>query len=74
MYRIFIIENTFFALCDVMSQSILVRPTGIIYLILHKDISLLDCLGLQHSCGDRSVILNICILKYIDLSSVPLRF
>ena len=66
-----IIDSTLFALCDVIAQSILVRPTGNDYYLSNssKDISLLDCLGLQHSCCDHSVILGIRILGYIDLSS-----
>ena len=69
--RINIIENTFFALCDVIAQSILVRPTGNAYHLSNssKDISLLDCLGLQLSCCDRSVILNVRILRSINLFS-----
>ena len=65
-----IIEVTLFALCDVMAQSILVRTTGNDYYLSNssKDISLLDCLGLQHSCCDCSVILGILILRYINLS------
>ena len=72
LYHLAIIQGTVFALCDVIAQSILVRTTGNTY---HhssnssKDISLLDRLGLQHSCGDRSVILSIRIFRYIDLCS-----
>ena len=71
-YHLVIINVTLFALCDVMAQSILVRTTGNCdhYSSNYsKDISLLDCLGLQHSCGDHSVILSIRILRYMDLSS-----
>ena len=34
-----------------------------------QDISLLDYMGLQHLCCDRSFILSICILRFINLSS-----
>ena len=68
LYHFEIIEVTLFALCDVMAQSILVRPTGNYHYSFNssKDISLLDRLGLQHSCCDCSVIINICILRYIN--------
>ena len=72
LYHIQIIQSILFALCDLIAQSILVRRTGNDYHYLSnssKDISLLDCLGLQHSCCDRSVILSIRILRYINLSS-----
>ena len=71
LYHLEIIDATLFALCDVIAQSILVRPTGNTYPSSNssKDISLLDRLGLQHSCCDCSIILGIYILKYIDLSS-----
>ena len=39
-----------------------------IYLIF-KDISLLDCVGLQHPCRYHSCNLGICILWYVKLSS-----
>ena len=71
-YHIGIIQVTLFALCDFIAQSILVRTMAmviIIHLIFQKDISLLDRLGLQHSCCDHSVILSIRILRYINLSS-----
>ena len=71
-----IIQGTLFALCDVIAQTILVRTTGNDYYLSNssKDISMLDCLGLQHSCCGRSVILGIRILTYIDLSSFTVWF
>ena len=72
LYHLGIIEVILFALCDVIAQSILVRRTGNCYHYssnYSKDISFLDCLGLQHSCGNHSVILSVRILRYIDLSS-----
>ena len=69
LYHLSIILTTLFALCDVIAQSILVCPTSNAYHYssnCSKDISLLDCLGLQNSCCDRSVILSICILRYIN--------
>ena len=72
LYHLEIIDATLFALCDVIAQSILVRATGNCYHYSSnssKDISLLDRLGLQHSCCDCSIIFGIYILKYIDLSS-----
>ena len=77
VYHLLIIEVILFAFCDVISQSILVRPTGNGYhysFNSSKDISLLDYLGLQHSCGDHSVILSIRILRSIDLSSFTDEF
>ena len=72
-YCLNIIQGTLFAFCDVMAQSILVRSTtdnGYYYSSnSSKDISLLDCLGLQHPCCDGSIILGIRILRYINLSS-----
>ena len=66
-----IIQATLFGLCDAIAQLILVRMTGNTYHLSNslKDISLLDCLGLQHSCCDRSFILSIHILRSINLSS-----
>ena len=72
VYHFEIIEVTLFALCDVMAQSILVRTTGNCYHYSSnssKDISLLDRLGLQNSCCNRSFLISIRILKYINLSS-----
>ena len=71
LYRFGIIQGTLSAFCDVIAQSILVRTTGNTYHLSNssKDISMLDCLGLQHSCCDRSIILSICILRYINLFS-----
>ena len=72
VYQINLIDGTLFALCDVMAQSILVCTTGNTHHYSSnssKDISLLDHLGLQHSCCDCSVILGIRILRYINLSS-----
>ena len=72
-----IIDATLFALCDVTAQSILVRSTANSYHYSSdflKDISLLDRLGLQHSCCDYSVILNIRMLTFIILSSFTLWF
>ena len=72
LYHFQIIDVTVFALCDFIGQSILVRPTGNDYDYSSnssKDISLLDWVGLQHSCCDHSVILGIRILRYINLSS-----
>ena len=71
-YHLNIIEATVFALCNFMAQIILVRTTGNTYHYLSnflKDISLLDYLGLQHSCCDRSIILSIRIIRYINSSS-----
>ena len=73
LYHLLIIQNTVFAFCDVIAQFILVRPTGDAYHHLSnssKDISLLGCVALQHSCCDRYVIPSIRILRYIgSLSS-----
>ena len=77
VYSFEIIQATMFACCDFMAQTILVCPTGNGYYHLSnssKDISLLDCLGLQHSCCDCSVILSIRILRSIDLSSFTIQF
>ena len=66
LYRI---EIALFGLCDVIAQSILVRTTGNGYHYSSdssKDISLLDCVGLQHSCCNCSVILSVRILRYIN--------
>ena len=77
LYHLQIIEVTLFALCDVIAQTILVRTTDNGY---HhssnssKDISMLDRLGLQHSCCYRSIILGIRILRYINLSSFSVSF
>ena len=71
LYHLQIIEVTLLACCDFIAQIILVCTTGNCYRYSSnflKDISLLDCLGLQHSCCDRS-ILSICILTSINLSS-----
>ena len=72
VYHLEIIDVTLFALCDVISQSILVRTTGNDYYLSNssKDISMLDCLGLQNSCCDYSVILNIRMLTFIILSFI----
>ena len=70
-YQLQIIDVTAFACSDFIAQMILVRPTGNAYYYssnFSKDISLLDCLGLQHSYCDCSVILSIRILRYINLS------
>ena len=75
LYHIQIIQGTLFALCDVIAQSILVRLTGNGYHYSSnssKDISLLGCVGLQHSCCDHSIILSIRILRSINLSSFTL--
>ena len=70
-----IIGVTIFAYCDFTAQFILVRTTGnIAYHLLYssnssKDISLLDYVGLLHSCCDRSFMLSICVLRSIILSS-----
>ena len=71
LYHLDIIEGTVFALCDIIAQSILVRANNNHHYSSNssKDISLLDRLGLQHSCCDRSVILSIRILTSINLSS-----
>ena len=65
-----IIDVTVVAFCDFIAQSILVRPTGNTYHYYSsnssKDISLLDCVGLQYSCCDRSIILSIRILRSIN--------
>ena len=48
-YHLDILQGTLFTLCDIIAQSILVRPTGNYYYYSSnssKDISLLDCLGL----------------------------
>ena len=76
LYHLAIIDVTIFALCDVMAQSILVRPTGNGYDLSNssKDISLLDCLGLQHSCCDCSFIPSIRILRSIDYLHSPTDF
>ena len=77
LYHLNILQATLFALCDVMAQSILVRTTGKAYHYssnCSKDISLLDCLGLQNSCCDHSIILSICILGSVNLSSFTNRF
>ena len=69
LYHIEIIEITIFAACDVIAQSILVRPTGNGYYYSFnssKDISLLDCLGLQHSCCYHSIIPIVRVLRYIN--------
>ena len=69
------IQSTIFACCDFIAQSILVRTTDNTHHLLHsstncsKDISLLDCVGLQHSCCDCSLILSIGILRSINLFS-----
>ena len=73
-YHLAIIEVTLFACCDFIAQSILVRTTGNAYHLLYssnssKDISLLDYVGLQHSCCDRSFIPSTRILRFINLSS-----
>ena len=69
-----VIQSTVFACCDFIAQSILVRTTGNAHHLFHssncsKDISLLDCVGLQHSCCDFSLILSISLLRSINLSS-----
>ena len=72
VYHLEIIDVTLFALCDVIAQTILVRTTGNTHHYSSnssKDISMLDCLGLQNSCCGRSVILGIRIFRYINLSS-----
>ena len=77
VYHLEIVENTVFAFCDIITQSILVRTTtsnGYYLSNSSKDISLLDCLGLQHSCCDCSVILSIRILRYINLPSFTVYF
>ena len=70
-YHLAIIQATIFALCEVIAQFILVRTTGNTYHLSNfsKDISLLDYLGLQHSCCDHSIIISIRILTYINLHS-----
>ena len=70
-YDLDIIENTVFACCDFITQIILVRTTGNAYYFSNflKDISLLDCVELQHSCCDRSLTLGIRILRSIELFS-----
>ena len=71
MYYVEITEVTIFAFCDAIAQSILVCTTGNAYHSSNssKDISLLDRLGSQHSCCNRSVTLSIRILTSINLSS-----
>ena len=67
-----IIIVTTFACSDFIAQSILVSTTDNSYHYSSnssKDILLLDYLGLQHLCCDHSIILSICILRYINLSS-----
>ena len=73
LYHLEIIEITLFGFCDVIAQSILVRPTGNGYHYssnCSKDISLLDRVGLQHSCCDHSCIPSIRILRYINHPSL----
>ena len=63
------LEITIVALSDVIPQFILVRPTGDCYHYWSnssKDISLLYCLGLQHSCCNCSAILSIRIFRCIN--------
>ena len=74
LYHFQIIRVTLFACCDFIAQFILVCTTGNANILLHsfnslKDISLLDCVGLQHSCCNRSFTPSIRILRSINLSS-----
>ena len=71
-YHLGIIQYTVFACCDFIAQFVLVRTTDNVYHYSSnssKDISLLDCLGLQDSCCDCSFLLSICILTSINFSS-----
>ena len=68
-----IARSVLYGCCDFIAQSILVRTTEqclsipFIYLIF-KDTPLLDCVGLQHPCGDHSLHFSICMLRSVNLS------
>ena len=79
MYSSEVIQITVFAFCDFIAQSILVPTTSNAHHLLHsstncsKDILLLDCVGLQHSCCDCSLFLRIEILGP-SIHSHPLTY
>ena len=70
-----VIQGILFACYDMTAQLILVRttvdcPLFNLFIETFKDIPLLDCVGSQYPCCDRSFSLSICILRFVNESLI----